>query len=97
MSEKYGNDFISISDEDGNEFELELLDSFEVDGTNYMVFLPANMDEDDEDFGLVIMKTVEENGEEVLSTLDSDEELDKVYNIYMERLFAEEDEEADED
>ena len=97
MSEEYGNDFISISDEDGNEFELELLDSFEVDGTNYMVFLPANMDEDDEDFGLVIMKTVEENGEEVLSTLDSDEELDKVYNIYMERLFAEEDEEADED
>ena len=49
MSEEYGNDFISISDEDGNEFELELLDSFEVDGTNYMVFLPANMDEDDED------------------------------------------------
>ncbi len=97
MSEEYGNDFISISDEDGNEFELELLDSFEVDGTNYMVFLPANMDEDDEDFGLVIMKTVDENGEEVLSTLDSDEELDKVYNIYMERLFAEEDEEADED
>ena len=97
MSEEYGNDFISISDEDGNEFELELLDSFEVDGTNYMVFLPANMDEDDEDFGLVIMKIVDENGEEVLSTLDSDEELDKVYNIYMERLFAEEDEEADED
>ena len=46
-----------------------------------------------EDFGLVILKSVMENGEELLSTLDSDEELDKVYDLFMEQLMADEDEE----
>ena len=44
------------------------------------------------DYGLVIMKIVEEDGEELFSTLDSDEELDEVYNLFMERFFEEEDE-----
>ena len=30
------------------------------------------------------------DGEELLSTLDSDEELDLIYNQFMERLFADE-------
>lgn len=38
------------------------------------------------------MKTVEENGEELLSTLDSDEEIEEVYNLFMERFFEDEDE-----
>ena len=33
-----------------------------------------------------------ENGEELLSTLDSDEELDKVYDLFMEQILADEDE-----
>ena len=48
------------------------------------------MDADDEEYGLIIMKVVEEDGEELLSTLDSDEELDLIYNQFMERLFADE-------
>ena len=51
------------------------------------------MDADDEEYGLVIMKAIVENGEELLSTPDSDEELDTVYNLFMERFFEEEDEE----
>ena len=47
-------------------------------------------DEDSEDYGLVILKTIEENGEELLSTLDSDEELNTVYDLFMERLFEDE-------
>ena len=96
MSDEYGNDFISISDEEGNEFELELLDSFETDEARYMVFLPADKDEDDPDYGIIILKAIEENGEEILSTPDSDEELDRAYDLYMERLFAEEDGPEDE-
>ena len=45
----------------------------------------------EEDTGLVILKVIEENGEELLSTLDSDEELDAVYERFMEALFSEED------
>ncbi|MCI8869005.1 MAG: DUF1292 domain-containing protein [Lawsonibacter sp.] len=102
MSEEFGPDFITVTDEDGNEFELEHLDTMEYNGRVYMAFFPAvaedggqaeDVDLDDEEYGLVIMKTVEENGEELLSTLDSDEEAEEVYQQFMERLFAGEDEE----
>ena len=50
-------------------------------------------DADDEEYGLVIMKTIVEDGEELLSTPDSDEELEEVYQLFMERFFEEEDDE----
>ena len=96
MSEDFGPNFITLTDEDGNEFELEYIDALEVDGQTYMAFFPTVDDETDEaaaeDFGLVILKSVMENGEELLSTLDSDEELDKVYDLFMEQILADEDE-----
>ena len=45
-----------------------------------------------EEFGLVILKTVMENGEELLSTLDSDEELNRVYDLFMEQILSDEEE-----
>lgn len=92
MSEEFGPDFITITDEEGNEYELEHLGSFEYQGETYAAFLPAEMDEDDEDYGIILMKVIEENGEELFSTLDSDEELEAVYNYYMEELFDEDEE-----
>ena len=97
MSEDFGPNFITLTDEDGNDIELEYVDAIEVDGQTYMAFFPTVDDEADEaaaeDFGLVILKSVMENGEELLSTLDSDEELDKIYDLFMEQLMADEDEE----
>ena len=100
MSEEYGPDFITVTDEDGNEFELEHLDTLEYNGETYMAFFPTVSEEEedvedvdlDEENGLIIMKVVEENGEEQLSTLDSDEELELVYQQFMEQLFADEEE-----
>lgn len=95
MSDTFGPDFVTITDEDGNDIELELVDALEHNGQTYMAFFPASETEgeadDSEDNGLVILKTVEENGEELLSTLDSDEELNEVYNLFMERFFEDED------
>lgn len=102
MSEEFGPDFISVTDEDGNEFELEHLDTIEYNGQTYMAFFPAVEGEEgeddsvkdvdlDEEYGLIILKVVEVNGEEQLSTLDSDEELELVYQQFMESLFQEED------
>ena len=105
MEENFGPDFITVTDEDGNDFELELVDTLEYQGITYYAMFPAveedeetgepkDVDADDEEYGLVIMKAVEENGEELLSTLDSDEELDTVYELFMERFFQDEDEES---
>ena len=106
MNEAFGPDFISVTDENGNEFELELVDSLEHNGVTYYAMFPAvaeneetgepvDVDADDEEYGLVIMKVIEENGEELLSTPDSDEELDTVYNLFMERFFDEDEETED--
>ncbi len=92
MEENFGPDFITVTDEDGNDFELELVDTLEHKGVIYYAMFPAveedgstgepkDVDADDEEYGLVIMKAIEENGEELLSTLDSDEELDEVYEL----------------
>ena len=95
MSEEFGPNFITLTDEDGNEIELENVDAIEVDGQTYMAFFPTVDDEADEaaaeEFGLVILKSITENGEELLSTLDSDEELNRVYDLFMEQLMDDED------
>lgn len=92
MNEDFGNDFITLTDDEGNSFELEHLDTLEVEGETYMAFLPADMNEDDEDYGIIILKVVEENGEELLGSVDDEDELNRVYDKFMEILFAEEDE-----
>ncbi len=105
MEENFGPDFITVTDEDGNDFELELVDTLEHKGITYYAMFPAveedeatgqpkDVDADDEEYGLVIMKAIVENGEELLSTPDSDEELDEIYELFMERFFQDEDEES---
>ena len=91
MSEEFGSDFITITDDDGNQYALEHLDTLEIDGVFYLAFLPADVDEDDERYGIIIMKQETENGESYL-VVPGDEELDFAYQRFMERLFEDEDE-----
>lgn len=93
MSEEYGPDFVTVTDEDGNEFELEHLGTLEYQDNTYMAFVPADMDEDDEDFGMILLRVAEENGEQILADIDDQDELDQVYEQFMTQLFEEEDEE----
>lgn len=92
MSEDLGPTFITVTDEDGQEIVLEFIDALEHDGQIYQAFFPAETEgeEEDPDNGLVILKVIHEDGEDLLSTLDSDEELDAVYDLFTEALFSEE-------
>ena len=93
MSEDYGANFITVTDDEGNEIVLEFVDTLELNGVQYMAFFPTVEEgEDDEDLGLVILKSIHENGEDLLSTPDSDEELNMAYDAFMEQLFDGEDE-----
>ena len=59
---------------------------------SYTAFLPADLDENDPDYGLVLLRNaVDENGEEVYDTIDDDDELDDVYEQFMRILFDDED------
>jgi len=92
MSEDLGPTFITVTDEDGQEIVLEFIDALEHDGQIYQAFFPAETEgeEEDPDNGLVILKVIHEDGEDLLSTLDSDEELETVYDLFMESLFSDE-------
>ena len=95
MSEDFGPTFITVTDEDGKELVLEFVDALEYNGQMYQAFFPAETEgenEDAPDNGLVILKVIHEDGEDLLSTLDSDEELEAVYEQFMELLFDEDEE-----
>lgn len=94
MSEDFGPTFITVTDEDGQEIVLEFIDALEHNGQLYQAFFPAETedDEDNPDNGLVILKVIHEDGEDLLSTLDSDEELDAVYDLFMESHFSDDEE-----
>lgn len=92
MSEDFGPTFITVTDDEGNDIVLEFVDALEHNGQMYQAFFPAETEEneDDPDNGLVILKVIHEDGEDLLSTLDSDEELNAVYDLFMESLFSDE-------
>ena len=85
MSNGFGSDYVTISDDDGNDYVLEYLDTIELEDELYMAFLPTDIDEDDEGYGFVILQVVEEDGEELLATVDDDDLLDDLYERFMER------------
>ncbi len=90
MEEEFGASFITIEDDEGNEFELEHLDTIEFEGEEYMIFLPADMDEDDPDYGFIILQVEEADGEDQFVSVDDEEKLQRIYEYYMEKVFDEE-------
>lgn len=85
MSEELENNYVLLTDENGNEVEFEHIDTVEVDGQLYMAFIPAQLAVDEE-AEVVILKVVEEDGEEVLVSVEDDEEADRIFAIVMERV-----------
>ena len=55
------------------------------------------MDEDDPDYGFIILKSVMEGDEELLDSVDDEELLEKIYAVYMEEVFGDEDEDGQDD
>ena len=94
MSDEYGSDFMTIVDEDGTEFELEILSTLEWNGATYLAVTPANVEEEDE-LEVSILKSVEEEGEDepILCAIEDEEELETVYGLIMDQLYEDENEE----
>ena len=89
----YGDDFITITDEEGNSYELEKLseEDIEYQGRVYRAFLPVGENED-EIYEMILFRIVEEDGEEILETIDDEDEMEAAYEIFMDRLFEEDEE-----
>ena len=93
MADQYGSDFITIVDEDGTEYELEVLTTLEWNGNSYMAVIPAGEDKDEFELEVSILKSVEEDGESILTAIEDEAELQAVYDLIMESLDEEEEDE----
>ena len=96
MADQYGSDFMTIVDEDGTEFELEVLTTLEYNGATYLAVVPAVDADEEADLEVSILKSVEEDGEPILCAIEDDEELEAVYSLIMDSLYEEDEEEDDE-
>ena len=92
MSQDYGSDFMTIVDEDGTEFELEVLSTLEYNGQTYLAVIPAD-GEDHESVDVSILKSVDEDGEPILCAIEDDDELESVYSLMMDALYEEDEDE----
>ncbi|HHW45772.1 MAG TPA: DUF1292 domain-containing protein [Clostridiales bacterium] len=89
MDKEYNPDIMTLTDEEGNEFSFELLDSIETDTGRYIALLPIYENPQDmlEDSGeLVVLKSIEENGEEYFEEIEDDDEYESIVEIFIDRL-----------
>ena len=89
--DQYGSDFLTIVDEDGNEFELEVLSTLEYNGFTYLAVIPAAESAGQLELEVSILKSTEEDGEAILSVIEDEAELEAVHDILMDSLYEEED------
>lgn len=89
MADEYGSDFITIADEDGKEYELEVLTTVEYNGASYLAVVPADTDEG-EGLEVSILRSTDEDGEPLLCTIEDEAELQAVYDLIMDSLYEEE-------
>ena len=86
MAEQFGSDFITIMDDDGTEYELEVLSTLEYNGASYITAIPASEELAPE---VILLKSVEEDGEQILCVIEDEKELGAVNALVMESLFQE--------
>ena len=91
MTDRYGSDFMTIMDEDGTEYELEVLTSIEYNGATYLAVVPADGEFAElSDLQVSILKSVEEDGEPILCAIEDEQELQAVNDLIMDSLYEEE-------
>ncbi len=93
--DQYGSDFITITDDEGKEYELEVLSTLEYNGCTYMAVIPAGDSQDSLQLEVSILKSIEEDGEPILCTIDDEQELEAVYGLIMDSLYEEDSEEEE--
>lgn len=94
MLDRYGSDFMTIVDEDGTEYELEVLSTLEYNGCTYLAVIPAGSEEEEQELEVSILKSEDdEAGEPMLCAIEDEAELEAVYSLIMDQLYEENEDE----
>ena len=89
IDREFGNDILTLEDDEGVEHTFEVLYAIDNGENRYMALSPVfdNPQDSLDDSGeLVILKVVTVDGEEFLETIDDEDEMDEIADIFMERL-----------
>ena len=83
------DNIIVLNDENGEEVQFEFLDFIELDGEEYVVLLPVTAEGEEDEGEVVILKvedTDEESDEESYVSVEDEETLNKVFEIFKEKF-----------
>ncbi len=94
MANMENEELFTLTDEEGNESQFALIGELEIEGQIYLALVPA--DNDDADEYVVLKVEVDENGEELLVTIDDDDEFDRVADAFEDQFLGEFDMDAEE-
>ena len=101
MNEEFGPDIVSVTDEEGVEHIFEELDRIETDdGNRYVALIPIYDDEEeilDSDGDVLILKVIEEDGDNYLIQIEDEKEFNEIGNIFEDRLIEKYEKEAEEE
>lgn len=75
-------DIYTLTDEEGNESDYELIGSIEENGVTYYALIPYTDDDTDPEEYIVLRGEKDENGEEILVSIEDDVEFDRIADIF---------------
>ena len=88
----FGSDFMTIVDEDGTEYELEVLTSVEYGGATYLAVIPAGNEDENLPEVSILRSEEDDDGEPLLCAIEDDAELAAVNDLIMAQLYPEDEE-----
>lgn len=89
QEDNFEPDLISLTDDDGKEYQFEILDQIEYNDEHYLALMPKYDDPKemlDSDGELVVLKVIIEGDEELFEEIEDDEEYEDVAGIFIDRL-----------
>ena len=87
-NEMFENELFTLTDENGNESQFEMLGTIEVDGKNYVALIPVEGDESNDEYVILRLDNDPDEGE-ILVTIDDDEEFDRVADEFEDAFMGE--------
>lgn len=82
-------EIFTLTDEDGNESEFELIGKLVINDTQYVALLPEDSEDQAEAEYVILKVTKDDDGEELLVTIDDDDEFDAVADAFEDEFFSE--------
>lgn len=81
------NNVLTFYDENNEEIELEIVDSFELSGKKYVALAtPEDIENENDESEVFIMRIeTEGDGEDVFTYIEDDDELDAAFDMFKDR------------